>query len=404
MIEIIDKKDCCGCTACASTCAKKAISMMEDEEGFLYPKVDKSLCNDCGVCNLVCPIRNPIKEVSFEQRAVLFQHNDSTILKESTSGGLFTAIASWIIRRGGVVFGAAYDGNMRIRHVEATEMAELSKFRNSKYAQSEIGDAFLRVRQLLKEDKWVLFSGTPCQMEGLYKFLYNKSYPKLILVNIVCHSCPSPKVFRKYIEMVTETKGKSANNVKFRDKVYGYNYSQLTFYDNNGNMWYKEGIDTDVMLRAFFNNISPRPSCFSCVSKKQYSVTDFSIWDCFDVVKFSKELDNDKGVTRALMHTPKAWAIWEEIKGDGRSVEIDVAAAVQGVREMYHSVKMNPDRAAFFADLNTMPVAECFQKWFPVTIRHRVEKQVRLWSNRLGIYMLVKKLFWQLHGKGDVKR
>lgn len=347
MVEIIDKKDCCGCTACVSICVKKAISMVEDDEGFLYPQVDKSLCNDCGACDKVCPVRNPIKEVPFKQRAVLFQHNDSIILNESTSGGLFTAIASWVIQHEGVVFGAAYDRNLNVQHVAVNSLNELSKFRNSKYAQSEIGDAFLQVRWLLKEGKWVLFSGTPCQLEGLHKFLHNHDYDKLIKVNVVCHSCPSPKVFRKYIEAVTEKKGRLASNVKFRDKVYGYKYSQLTFYDQDGNVWYKEGIDTDIMLRAFFNNLSPRPSCFACVSKKRYAVTDFTIWDCFDVAKFSKLLDNDKGVTRALMHTPKAWTIWEEIKDDGISVEIDVDDAVSGVNELCNSVKMNPDRAAF---------------------------------------------------------
>ena len=144
MVEIIDKKDCCGCTACVSICVKKAISMVEDDEGFLYPQVDKSLCNDCGACDKVCPVRNPIKEVPFKQRAVLFQHNDSIILNESTSGGLFTAIASWVIQHEGVVFGAAYDRNLNVQHVAVNSLNELSKFRNSKYAQSEIGDAFCK--------------------------------------------------------------------------------------------------------------------------------------------------------------------------------------------------------------------------------------------------------------------
>lgn len=157
-------------------------------------------------------------------------------------------------------------------------------------------------------------------------------------------------------------------------------------------------------LRAFFNNISPRPSCFACPSKKQYRVTDFTIWDCFDVDKFSKDLDNDKGVTRSLLHTTKAWKIWEEIKTEGLSMEIPVERAVAGVKEMYHSVPMNPKRTAFFADLNTMPAAEVFDNYFPITLRHRLEKQARLWSNRLGIYKIMKKAFKMVHGKGEVKR
>ncbi len=403
MIKIKDKKDCCGCTACMATCPKKAITMVEDEEGFLYPLIDATLCNDCGACNKVCPIQSPILETTFEQKAVLFQHSDPVILRESTSGGLFTAIATWVINKGGVVFGAAYDGNLTIRHEGVTTVEELAKFRNSKYAQSTIGKSFLQVRDLLKADKWVLFSGTPCQLEGLRKFL-RKDYEKLVMVDLVCHACPSPKVFRKYIEVTTAQKGKEVANVKFRDKVYGYKYSLMTFYDKAGALWYKEGIDTDVMMRAFFNNVSPRPSCFACPTKKQYRVTDFTIWDCFDVDRFSKELDNDKGVTRSLMHTPKAFAIWEEIKSVGLYQEIPVDKAVEGVKEMFHSVEMNPKRAAFFADLNTMPAAEVFNKYFPITLRHRLEKQARLWSNRLGIYKIMKKAFKMVHGKGEMKR
>lgn len=403
MIEIKDKKDCCGCHACYSACPKQCITMKEDEEGFLYPHVDVSNCIECGLCEKVCPVQNPIKLDEFEQRAVLFQHSDQQILRESTSGGLFTAIASWVIARGGVVFGAAYDGNLTIHHEGVTTFEDLKKFRNSKYAQSVIGDSFLQVRELLKQDRWVLFSGTPCQLEGLSKFL-RKEYEKLVMVDLVCHACPSPKVFRKYIDHIKDTHNKDAKNVKFRDKVYGYKYSLMTFYDQNDALWYKEGIDTDVMMRAFFNNISPRPSCFACPSKKQYRVTDFTIWDCFDVDKFSKELDNDKGVTRSLMHTPKAFAIWEEIKKDGLSKEIPVEKAVEGVKEMYHSVEMHPQREAFFRDLNTMSTSEVFQKYFPITLRHRLEKQARLWSNRLGIYKIMKKAFKMVHGNGEVKR
>ena len=116
--------------------------MKDDEEGFLYPHVDTALCNDCGACNKVCPIQSPVLETTFEQKAVLFQHSDPVILRESTSGGLFTAIAEWVIKQGGVVFGAAYDGNLTIRHEGVTTIEELARFRNSKYAQSVVGDSF----------------------------------------------------------------------------------------------------------------------------------------------------------------------------------------------------------------------------------------------------------------------
>lgn len=403
MIEINNKKDCCGCTACMATCHKHAITMVADEEGFLYPQVDKNACDNCGACSRVCPVQSPILETTFYQKAVLFQHGDARILRESTSGGLFTAIAEWVIARGGIVYGAAYDGGFTIRHVGVERLENLDRFRNSKYAQSEIGNTFNKIRTLLCEDRWVLFSGTPCQLEGLHKFL-RKPYERLVMVDVICHACPSPLLFRKWIEVNERHCGKQATNIKFRDKVYGYKYSAVTMYDDDGKLFYKEGIDTDVMLRAFFNNISPRPSCFACPSKKQYHVTDFSIWDCFDVGKFSRELDNDKGVTRALLHTDKAHMIWEDIASCGMIKEIPVAAAVEGVHEMYYSVPKNPRRTDFFRDLNQLPTEDVFRKYFPVTLRHKAEKFIRMVAYRLGVYTLTKKAFKAVMGRREIKR
>ncbi|MGM9699022.1 MAG: Coenzyme F420 hydrogenase/dehydrogenase, beta subunit C-terminal domain [Prevotella sp.] len=402
MIEIKDKKECTGCTACMATCPKQCITMKEDEEGFLYPHVNKDVCNGCGACNKVCPVQSPILEEPFEQKAFLFQHKDEKILRESTSGGLFTALATWVIEHGGVVYGAAYDDGFVIRHVGIDSIEGLRRFRNSKYAQSVVGNSFVEVREQLRAGRRVLFSGTPCQLEGLHKFLH-RDYDNLLKVDVVCHACPSPLVFRKYTDMVAGGDLKGIKDIRFRDKAYGYKYSVMAFVGNDGYI-YKEGIDTDVMLRAFFNNISPRPSCFACPAKKRYRKTDFTIWDCFDVGKFSKELDNDKGVTRALVHSEKGRQIWEEIKAFGISEEIDANAAVEGVKEMVKSVEMNPRRADFFHDLNTMTADECFRKYFPVTMRHRAEKFVRLWSARLGLYKVLKGMFKMVNGGREIKR
>lgn len=402
MIEIKDKKECTGCTACMATCPKQCITMKEDEEGFLYPRVNKDLCNGCGACNRVCPVQSPILEEPFEQKAVLFQHKDDMILRESTSGGLFTALATWVIAHGGVVYGAAYDERFVIRHIGIDSADGLRRFRNSKYAQSAVGDSFVEVRGLLRTGRWVLFSGTPCQLEGLHKYL-RCEYDTLVTVDVVCHACPSPLVFRKYIETVAGWDMNNIKDIRFRDKAYGYKYSVMSFVGKDGYI-YKEGIDTDVMLRAFFNNISPRPSCFACPAKKRYRKTDFTIWDCFDVDKFSRELDNDKGVTRALIHTEKGRRIWEDVKQEGIVKLIGADAAVEGVKEMVKSVEMNPLRDAFFHDLNTLPADECFNQYFPVTLRHKAEKVVRLWSARLGIYKMLKRVFKLVNGGREIKR
>lgn len=404
MIEINDKHTCCGCSACASVCPKKCITMKEDEEGFLYPETDKETCIECGRCEKVCPIRNPIQYECFPQKAYLVQHTNQKILKESTSGGGFTAIATWIIEQGGVVFGAAYNDKFEVIHRMTESIEGLSKFRNSKYAQSVVGDCFREVKRLLKDDRWVCFSGTPCQLEGLYSFLGRKSYDKLLLVDVVCHACPSPLVFRKYLEMQKEKIQAEFKNVLFRRKTYGYKYSTMSIITDNKNNDYHGGIDTDVMMRAFFSNISVRPSCYACPSKKRYRCTDLTIWDCFDVGKFSKSLDNDKGVTRILAHTNKGINILSSLTRDLIIEEIIPDKAVEGVKEMYHSVSFHPQREAFFADLNRLSPEACFKKYFPITLRHRVEKLVRLGCNKLGIYAIMKRVFKAIHGNKEIKR
>lgn len=403
MINIKDKKDCCGCSACASICPKHCITMTADNEGFLYPSVDSNTCIECGLCKKVCPIIQVKPEIKNpNQRAFLVQHKNNKILKESTSGGAFTAIAKWVLDKGGVVFGASFNKDFKVSHSFVKKYEDLDKFRNSKYVQSEINTAYIQTKAFLQNDKYVLFSGTPCQLEGLFTFL-RKSYIKLITIDVVCRACPSPLVLRKYIEMQQRSLKINLKDIKFRNKYHGYKYSTLSLFDKNQND-YHQGIDTDFYLRSFFSGINIRPSCTKCVFRKRYRNTDFTIWDCFDVDKFSKELDNDKGVTRILTHSPLANTIIKDLHTDLKIVEIEADKAVEGVKEMYHSVSFNPKRNNFFHDLEMMDVEECFHKYFPITLRHRLEKQARLWSNRLGIYKWMKKLFKAINGNKEIKR
>ena len=147
MIEITDKKDCCGCWACENVCPKSCISMVEDEEGFRYPQVDKDVCIDCHLCEKVCPVANAKADEKHRQRAFLLQHRNEKVLHESASGGAFTAIASYVIERDGVAFGAAYDKDFQVTHQYAENVDELRKFRNSKYVQSYVGKAYQEAKE-----------------------------------------------------------------------------------------------------------------------------------------------------------------------------------------------------------------------------------------------------------------
>ena len=390
MIEIKDKKDCCGCWACKNVCPVQCISMPEDAEGFRYPTVDKNKCINCHLCEKVCPIIHAEADKPNEkQRAYLLQHKDKEVLLQSASGGAFTAIASWVIRQGGVVFGAAYDKDFQVTHQYVETYEDLKIFRNSKYVQSYTGDALKQVKDFLKQGRMVCYSGTPCQLEGLLRYL-RKPYDNLITIDVMCHSITSPKIFRMYVVEMKKKYGDDLSNIMFRDKSpYGYKYSQMSAYKGRKQV-YREGVDTDVYLRSFFSDVNVRPSCYDCKFKKQHHLTDFSIWDCFDVYKFSSKLDNDKGVTRILANTEKAQLILKEIQEDTTIMEIPVDEAVSGVNEMLHSVKMSPRRERFF-ELANIGGGNTLFSYFPKSARTRTEKYFRVITCKLGIYTLIKR-------------
>lgn len=390
MIKISDKKDCCGCGACKNVCPGHCIDMKPDHEGFLYPEVDAKQCISCNLCEAVCPIKNVAEDIPFKQDAYIVQIKNERIREESTAGGAFTAIADYIIDNNGIVFGAAYDEEFKVIHTDADSKEKLAKFRNSKYVQSDTNNTFSKVKQLLEKGTMVCYSGTPCQIEGLKSFL-RKDYDNLVTVDVVCHAVPSPAIFRKYIQMQKRKYGDSVSNILFRDKHYGYKYSTMTIKNADGKKVYAFGIDTDPMLRAFFSNICDRPACYECSFKKRYRVSDFTIWDCFPVYKFDKSMDDDKGTTRLLVHSDRGRRIFTSIKEQFRYTRVDADELTKNVREMFYSVPVNPERDSFFSDADILSGEELFAKYFPETFKVKLERFMRFFLIRTGIYSVAKR-------------
>ena len=233
-IDIIQKEQCSGCTACMSVCPKDAIVMESDNEGFLYPKVNKTKCIECGLCKKTCPIINKQIFNEFNQKAFIFQNKNEDIRKDSTSGGFFSALGDYVIKNNGIVYGASFDKNFIVKHTSANNMEKLKKFRKSKYVQSQLNNTFKQIKNYLEDNILVCFSGTPCQVAGLRAFL-KKNYDNLILIDIMCHSVPSPLFFEKYKKYIL--KKMHANkilDINFRDKSkYGYKYSMMTIKTDN---------------------------------------------------------------------------------------------------------------------------------------------------------------------------
>lgn len=399
MIQITEKEACCGCSACSQCCPVGAISMYPDEQGFLYPVVDNNICIQCGKCNIVCPIQNPCSETHVNQKAYLLQHNDLRVLLESSSGGAFSAIAAQIIESGGVVFGAAYDTNFRVRHTYVEKKEDLEIFRNSKYTQSDVEDSYKKVRAFLQSGRSVCFSGTPCQVEGLLNYLGDKSCENLVLVDIVCHAVPSPFVWQSYLEIIKKRGIQNIRNLRFRDKEkYGYLYSQFKIETEKKN--YYQGIETNEMLRAFFSEICNRPSCYSCQFKKRYRRSDITIWDCFDINKFtkSKTFRQDMGISRVITHSWKGETMIENCRETCKLEEITPENALHfDAKEMIESVKKNPKYEAFWQSFY-MDKEGTIIRFFPRTTKNDLESFVRKISMKLGFYQLVRKTYKRFLG------
>ena len=399
MIQIKEKKDCCGCTACKNACPIKAITFIPDEEGFLYPEIDEERCTNCGLCERVCPILNKKEKKEKEQIAYVINNKNDEVRSQSTSGGAFTPIAEYVIKKGGIVFGARYGENLDVYHAYTEKIDDLKMFRGSKYVQSDLKNSFSEAKEFLNSGRLVCFSGTPCQIQGLKSYLA-KEYENLITLDVVCRAVPSPLVLKKYLNYQKKNNNnKEINSIIFRDKSkYGYSYSSMTVQGKD--FLYREGVETDPYLRAFFNNYSGRPSCYNCKFRNNERISDFTVWDCFTIAEFDKKLADNKGTTRMIIQTRKGKDIFEKIKSDYNFTEIKIEDAVKNVREMVESPVVNPRREEFFKDLNTMEEIEFFKKYFPNNIRVKSEKMVRKILIKTKLNDKVKNMVKKIIKKG----
>lgn len=399
MIQINKKENCCGCTACKSVCPVKAIVMVPDEEGFLYPEINKEKCINCGLCEKACPILNKKLKQGKEQIAYVINNKNDEVRSQSTSGGAFTPIAEYVIKNGGVVFGARYGENLDVYHAYTEKIDDLKMFRGSKYVQSDLKNSFSEAKEFLNSGRLVCFSGTPCQIQGLKSYLA-KEYENLITLDVVCRAVPSPLVLKKYLNyQKKKNNNKEINSIIFRDKSkYGYSYSSMTVQGKD--FLYREGVETDPYLRAFFNNYSGRPSCYNCKFRNNERISDFTVWDCFTIAEFDKKLADNKGTTRMIIQTQRGKDIFEKIKSDYNFTEVKIEDAVKNVREMVEDPVVNSKREEFFKDLNTMEEIEFFKKYFPNNIRVKSEKMVRRILIKTKLNDRVKNIVKKIIKKG----
>lgn len=392
MIEIKDKAKCSGCWACENACPVHCIAMLEDEEGFHYPHVNIDCCIECHRCEKVCPELQPMLNDTMPIKSFIVQHKDSDILRNSTSGGFYSAIAKYAIDRGGVVFGAAFDDSMTLCHQCAETLNECNKFRGSKYVQSLVGNTFQQVKSILKEGRMVVYSGTPCQISGLYCFLDGCRYDNLITVDLVCHGTPSPRLLKKYLEYQAFIHHNKVRDYRSRDKFYGYDYSTATIFFENPKDKYHQGIESDLMLRLYFKNLISRPSCYSCHFKTINRVSDFTIFDCWDATSVSSIFSRN-GATNVFIHSENGIKVFDYLKESFNWVESDTQLQIDkdGIM-LKHFVPQNPQRAEFFRDLQTMSIEQLEKKYDYKSVLRKVIAFAKPYLFKMGIFRIYLNL------------
>lgn len=380
MIQITDKAKCCGCTACASACPKHCISMLCDEEGFLYPLVDSRNCVDCGICERVCPYNNLKKGQSEIQSSVYVgvQHKDENKRIQSTAGGAFTLLAEHIIDQGGVVYAACYE-NMVVCHKQVRNKNDLENFRGSKYVQSDLRDVFKEVKKAIEGNTTVLFVGTPCQIYGLKSYVGEKE--KLYTIDLLCLGVSSPGLFAKWIDYLGTKYKDSVENVQFRNKHYGYSTPNVRVYFS-GHKPMDQTYDTRVHANLFFRHYNVRPACYECEFRDKPRISDFTIGDFTDIMKVDKTLDDDKGTTKLWIHTEKGKILFNDVYSNARVciVSEKTSNMVGGPKKQ---MEIPLRRQEFFDDAEKMDYLSFVMKWQPKTIKSELIGVLRPVINHL---------------------
>lgn len=348
----VDYEKCTGCGACVQRCPKQCISWEQREFGFRYPQIDKDACVNCGLCEKVCPTDKAL-EVPVEQKVYAAVHKDTEVLAKSTSGGAFTAIADAIFAQGGIVYGAAMLDGMQVKHIRTSGKDDFEGLRSSKYLQSDTGTTYQMVEQDLKQGKTVLYSGTPCQIDGLKNFL-GKDYENLYTADIVCHGVGSQAYFDKYMDYARERYGK-IKALRFRSKEYaGWSCGGVVVVDSSDCLKKLPYRDFDNYYYSYFlSGDIYRKSCYSCKYANTNRVGDFTLGDYWGVEALNLPLQTENGCSLLLVNNQHAMQLLDEIESLDR-VETTVEQAAHCNKQLNAPSKLMDSRQNRIGEYESM--------------------------------------------------
>lgn len=372
-----NKSDCCGCGACYNICPKKAISMKEDQYGYVYPVIDETKCVKCGLCKKVCNYQDS-KNMQTPLKALAAANKNEDMLKKAASGGIFSSVAEMILEENGIVFGASMEQQDEVltpKHISISDKKDLPKLQGSKYVQSFIGDTYAEAKQYLQEGRQVLFSGTPCQIAGLKAYL-GREYDNLYTIDIICHGVPNAKWFQDYIKVLENKIQGKVYYYNFRDKSKGQGMNaQIKYFDKNGKdkVFYKDGHLTSFFHLFLKMNIY-RDNCYECPYARKERVSDITIGDYWGVYEEHPEemkhsnMSNSKGVSCVLINTEKGANAFEKISDRMDMFETTVEKVAKHNMQLREPTKYTEERHKLFGIYESLGY-EGIENYFQKTIR-----------------------------------
>jgi len=388
-ITSLEKSHCSGCSACANGCPVGAISMKPDEYGFLFPTVDESKCINCGLCDNVCPFIKP-NDKHLCVAAYAMQATDDDMLKASASGGVFASLAKEIIAQGGMVAGCTLehicDGGFEVKHIIIHSTSDLYKLQGSKYVQSSIGETYVKVKECLNRGIKVLFSGTPCQVDGLKSFLGNTDYPNLLTVDIICHGVPNAQMFDDYIKTQERKLKSKITDFYFRDKLYGWGLTGSVSYTDSQDEKHRASFPArkSSFYKLFLSCEIFRDCCYHCPYASLERPADLTLGDFWGIEKWLPEsikenggpFKVEKGISCMLVNTAKGVEWAKVLTSQMRAISTD-----------YHLVTKENHQLSNPSDLgkNRDKVLELYrkhgygavEKWFHMyDFIHRMKRKV----------------------------
>lgn len=384
---------CNGCEACVNICPKQAISMKENARGFLYPEIDSDLCIKCGLCKKVCSLTYRFNNTNTPKIVAGIASDD--IRKVSSSGGIFSILANYVLDKKGYIVGAAFADDFSVNHIIINNSNDLDKLRNSKYMQSRIGYIFTDIKNLLDNDNWVLFCGTPCQCAGLRNYL-NKEYDKLFVVDIICTGVPSYKLFMSYLQEkgIVQT---SIKQINFRGKQNGWNYDFCLNIDTQQG-FYSYPFSQCSYLKAFNMGLSLRDSCYECPFAKIPRVGDISLGDFWEIENIDPSLKDTKGVSIVLINSTKGRGLIDKINNKAYFKEERVANLSAIQPRLFYPTEPHTCKDLFWKNFGKIScdenLTQCLDAKFDVAIFNF------WWGNNFGASLTAYALQKLLDGLG----